>query len=63
MTIAICTPTGNIGRHVVRELLEAGESIRLIARNPDKLDVETRQRTEVVQGSIEDTSLLTRNLS
>jgi hypothetical protein len=25
MTITICTPMGNIGCHVVRELLDAGE--------------------------------------
>ena len=61
MTIVVSTPTGNIGRHVVRALLNAGKQLRLIARNPDKLDADTRTRTEVIQGSINDSTLLTRS--
>ena len=30
MPIVITTPTGNIGRHVVNQLLEAGESLRRV---------------------------------
>lgn len=61
MTIVVSTPTGNIGRHVVRALLNADKQLRLIARNPDKLDADTRTRTEVIQGSINDSTLLTRS--
>lgn len=35
--IVVTTPTGNIGRHVVRHLLDAGETVRVIARDPAKL--------------------------
>ena len=60
MTIVITTPTGNIGRHVVNQLLEAGESLRLIARYPDKLDSAVAAQTEVIQGSIDDVETLTQ---
>lgn len=61
--IVITTPTGRIGHHVVRELLDAGEQICLVARNPDKLDPNVRTRAEVIQGSIDDPGLLTRTLN
>jgi hypothetical protein len=35
--IVVTTPTGNIGHHVGRHLLEASEPIRLIARELTKL--------------------------
>lgn len=60
MTLTVCTPTGNIGRHVVRELLDSGESVRVIVRDPGKLDAETQNRVEVVQGSLDDAALLTQ---
>jgi uncharacterized protein YbjT (DUF2867 family) len=60
MPIVITTPTGNIGRHVVSQLLAAGESLRLIARYPDKLDSEIAAQTEVIQGSIDDVETLTQ---
>jgi uncharacterized protein YbjT (DUF2867 family) len=60
MPIVITTPTGNIGRHVVNQLLEAGESLRLIARYPDKLDAAISAQTEVIQGSIDDVEILTQ---
>ena len=49
--IVITAPTGNIGRHVVRNLLAAGATLRLVARDPAKLSGEVRSRVEVVQGS------------
>lgn len=60
MSIVITTPTDNIGRHVVSQLLEAGESLRLIARYPDKLDSAIAAQTEVIQGSINDVEILTQ---
>ena len=63
MTVLVCTPTGNIGRYVVRELLNRGESIRVIVRNPDKLNADIRDHLEVFQGSIDDIALLTRALN
>jgi uncharacterized protein YbjT (DUF2867 family) len=60
MPIVITTPTGNIGHQVVSQLLEAGESLRLIARYPNKLDPAIAARTEVIQGSIDDVEALTQ---
>lgn len=48
MTIVITTPTGNIGRHVVRGLLDAGESLRVIARHPDRLAADIYSQVEIV---------------
>jgi uncharacterized protein YbjT (DUF2867 family) len=62
MSIVITTPTGNIGRHVVNQLLEAGESLRLIARYPDRLDPAIAARTEIIQGSIDDPKVLLQAL-
>ena len=49
--IVVTTPTGNIGRHVIRHLLNAGEALRLIVRDPDRLPQGVRDRVEVVEGS------------
>lgn len=58
--IVITTPTGSIGRQVLQDLLERGESIRVIARDPARLPANTRDRIEVVQGSHGDTDIVNR---
>ena len=58
--IVVTTPTGNIGRHVVRHLLDAGEALRLIVRDPSKLAPEVRDRVEVVEGSHGDAAVVDR---
>ena len=58
--IVITTPTGNIGHHVVRHLLEAGEMLRVVARNPAKLPQDARDRVEVVEGSHSDPAVVDR---
>ena len=58
--IVVTTPTGNIGRHVVRHLLDAGEMLRLIVRDPSKLPPEVRKRVEVVEGSHGDAAVVDR---
>jgi len=58
--IVVTTPTGNIGRHVVRHLLEANEALRLIVRDPSKLTAEVRDRVELVQGSLDDVAVVDR---
>ena len=60
--IVVTTPTGNIGCQVVRNLLSAGESLRVIARYPHKLTDHVRDRVEVVQGSTDDAEVLIRAL-
>ena len=61
--IVITTPTGNIGRHVVKHLLDAGEPIRVVARDPAKLPQAVRDQAEVVQGSHGDAAVLDRAFS
>src|ERR1700730_9870396 len=49
--IVVTTPTGTIGRQVLENILDSGEPIRVIARDPSRLPSHTRERVEVVQGS------------
>ena len=58
--IVVTTPTGNIGRHVVRHLLDAGEALRLIVRDPTKLPQDVRERVEVAEGSHGDAAVVDR---
>lgn len=63
--IVVTTPTGNIGRQVLGEVLarrtergERGEPVRVIARDPSRLAPDVRGRVEVVQGSMTDPEVL-----
>ncbi len=58
--IVVTTPTGKIGSQVVKDLLDANESVRVIARDPAKLAPEIRERVEAVEGSSDDESVLSR---
>lgn len=58
--IVVTTPTGNIGRHVVRHLLNAGEALRLIVRDPSRLPHDVREQVEVIEGSHGDAAVVDR---
>jgi uncharacterized protein YbjT (DUF2867 family) len=58
--IVITTPTGNIGHHVVQHLLDTGETLRVVARDPGKLPQAVRDRVEVVKGSHGDAAVVDR---
>ncbi len=58
--IVVTTPTGNIGRHVVQHLLDAGEALRVIVRDPAKLPDTVRDRVEIVEGSHGDAAVVDR---
>jgi uncharacterized protein YbjT (DUF2867 family) len=49
--IVVTTPTGSIGQQVLENLLNSGETIRVIARDPSRLPAKARERVEVIQGS------------
>jgi uncharacterized protein YbjT (DUF2867 family) len=49
--IVVTTPTGRIGHQVLANLLDSGEPIRVVARDPARLPPQARGRVEVVQGS------------
>ncbi|MFG2141518.1 NmrA family NAD(P)-binding protein [Streptomyces sp. NPDC048650] len=56
--IAITAPTGQIGHQVLNMLLDSGQPVRVIARDPSRLAEQTRDRLEVVQGSHSDPAVL-----
>lgn len=49
--IVVTAPTGKIGSQVLDHLLAADAEVRVIARNPDKLAADVRDRVEVITGS------------
>jgi uncharacterized protein YbjT (DUF2867 family) len=49
--IVVTTPTGTIGQQVLENLLDSGEPIRVIARDPSRFSTQMRKRVEVMQGS------------
>ena len=55
MSIALTTPTGQIGSALVRRLLDAGHTdLVLLLRDASKLDADVRGRVETREGSLED---------
>ena len=52
--IVVTAPTSNIGHQVLAKILNTGERIRVIARDPSRLPAATCERVEVVQGSHSD---------
>ncbi|MEV6575402.1 NAD(P)H-binding protein [Streptomyces sp. NPDC051577] len=49
MRIAVTTPTGNVGRHVVAMLVRAGVRPRVLLRDPDRLAPEIRAEVDVAR--------------
>lgn len=56
--IVITTPTGDIGGRVLRHVLEAGQEVRVVARDPARLPDDLRSRVEVVAGSHADSAVI-----
>jgi uncharacterized protein YbjT (DUF2867 family) len=56
--IVITTPTGQIGRQVLGNLLESGEQLRVIARDPSQLPAEVREDLDIVEGSHGDAAVM-----
>ena len=50
MKIVVTTPTGNVGSHLVRALVQAGVRPILFLRDAAGLDHEVRERVDVVEG-------------
>ena len=49
--IVITTPTGLIGHQVLDNLMDSGEALRVVARDPKALPADVRERVDVVEGS------------
>ncbi len=58
--IVITTPAGAIGRQVLQAVVDSGERIRVIARDPSRLPAHLRERVDVVQGSHGDIEVVTQ---
>ena len=58
--IVVTTPTGHIGRHVLRHLVDAGEAVRVVVRDARKLPEDIRAKVEVIEGSHGDATVVAR---
>jgi uncharacterized protein YbjT (DUF2867 family) len=56
--IVITTPTGLIGHQVLDNLLDSGEELRVIARDPSALTADVRERLDIVPGSHRDAAVV-----
>jgi len=60
--IVVTTPTGDIGSKLVKDLLTAKESVRVIAREPARIAPEIRRQVQIVQGSTDEEAVWMRAL-
>jgi uncharacterized protein YbjT (DUF2867 family) len=58
--IVITTPGGTIGHQVLENLLDSGEQLRLVTRDPAGVPADVRQRVEVIEGSHGDPAVVDR---
>lgn len=63
MKILVTTPTGDIGRIIVEELMAPEFAVRVIVRDPARLPEEIHRHVEVVRGSADDAATLRRALT
>jgi uncharacterized protein YbjT (DUF2867 family) len=61
--IVITTPTGDTGHQVLDRVLDSGEAVRVIARDPSRLPARVSARAEVVPGSHGDAGAITKALA
>ena len=52
------TPTGNIGHHVVQDLIAGGEDVRVIVCDGGKLPAAVREKVDVFEGSHRDAAVV-----
>ncbi|MBH5318785.1 NAD(P)H-binding protein [Paenibacillus sp. GSMTC-2017] len=50
MTILVTGATGNVGRHIVNQLVQAGQHVRALSRNPEKANLP--EGVEIVKGDL-----------
>ena len=60
--IVITTPAGQIGGQVLENLLDSGEQLRLVARDPSGIPAGARQLVEVIEGSHGDETVIGKAL-
>jgi uncharacterized protein YbjT (DUF2867 family) len=52
MTVLVTGATGNVGRHVVRQLIQSGEHVRALTRNPARAAEVLPEGVEIVYGDL-----------
>jgi uncharacterized protein YbjT (DUF2867 family) len=52
--LLITTPTGNTGHSILRQIVQMGQPVRVLVRDPQKIPHEIRTQIEIVQGSLLD---------
>ena len=60
--IVVTTPTGKIGSRLIPHLLAADAAVRVVVRDPSKLDPAIRGRVDIVTGSLDDEAVMERAL-
>ena len=58
--IVVTAPTGLIGHQVLQNLLDSGEPVRVIVRDPSRLPAQARERAQIVRGSHGDIAVADR---
>ena len=58
--IIITTPTGHIGSKVLEKLMKTNEKLRVLARDPSKLSSEVKSKSEIMQGSLDDSDFVSK---
>src|SRR5262249_34593282 len=53
MRVFITGGTGFIGTHIVKALLEAGDDVTVLARDPNKMPDELRSKVTMVRGALD----------
>ncbi|EOD62934.1 NAD(P)H-binding protein [Amycolatopsis vancoresmycina] len=56
--IVVTTPTGQVGRRLVRHLLAAGTKVKVVVRDAARLGDDVREQVEVVEGTHDDPAVL-----
>src|ERR1700747_1586047 len=61
--IVITTPAGQIGSQVLRNLLDLGEELRVIVRDPSDIPADVRKGLDIVEGSHGDAAVVDKAFS
>ncbi|MFL9833655.1 NAD(P)H-binding protein [Chryseobacterium terrae] len=59
--IVIIGATGTVGSKVAEILINEGHSVKLIARNPEKLETFKNNGAEIIRGNVNDVEILTES--
>lgn len=60
--IVVTAPTGNIGHQVLANLIDSGEPLRLVVRDPPKLSAQILGNAEIIPGSHSDRMVMEQAL-